>query len=135
MTAELARIRAADLLVVWVGGTVGTALRVALTPERTPTGFPVTTFLVNLVGAGLLGLLVARLSRREETVRTRRLRLLLGAGVLGGFTTYSALAVDTVLLVRDGAVARGLAYAVSTLLLGGAATWLGLHLGRRTRRP
>ena len=128
-------MRATDLLVVWVGGTVGTGLRVALTPERTPTSFPVTTFLVNLVGAGLLGLLVARLSRREETVRTRRLRLLLGTGVLGGFTTYSALAVDTVLLVRDGAVVRGLAYAVGTLLLGGAATWLGLHLGRRTRRP
>lgn len=126
-------VRAADLLAVWAGGTVGTALRVALTPEHTPTGFPLATFLINVAGAGLLGLLVARLAGRKETRRSRRLRLLLGTGLLGGFTTYSALAVDSVQLARNGAIGLAAAYALGTLLLGGAATWLGIVVGRARR--
>lgn len=128
-------MRGNDFLAVWFGGAVGTALRVAVTPERTPAGFPAATLLINVVGAGLLGLLVARLSRRPETERSARVRLLLGTGLLGGFTTYGALTVETVRLVQDGAALLATAYAVGTLLIGGFATWLGLRLGRASRRP
>ena len=126
-------MRAADLLVVWVGGTLGTAVRVATTPPHTGIEFPVATFVINIVGAGLLGLLVERLARRQPGPRERRLGLLLGTGFLGGFTTYSALAVDTVALVRAGATGPATAYAVGTLLLGAVATWLGI-VASRTRR-
>src|SRR5699024_11239433 len=57
---------------------------------------PVGTFLANISGAFLLGLLVESLSRRgADHGRRRDLRLLLGTGLLGGYTTYSALANDT----------------------------------------
>lgn len=124
------RVTAADLLAVWVGGTVGTALRVAVTPDRALTAFPVATFAVNVVGAGLLGLLVERLSRRPTDRWQHVLGLLLGTGLLGGFTTYSALAVDCFELVRNGATIAALAYALGTLLVGGVASWAGIRVGR-----
>jgi fluoride exporter len=127
------RVRPADLLVVWVGGTVATAVRVTVTPAHALTAFPVATFAVNLVGAALLGLLVERLARRPSTPRRERLRLLAATGFLGGFTTYSALAVDTVQLLRHGEIGLATAYALGTLLLGAVATWLGIVVGRARR--
>ena len=129
-------MRPADLLVVCVGGTLGTAVRVATTPPHAPTAFPVATFVINVLGVGLLGLLVERLARGPRGPRERQLGLLLGTGFLGGFTTYSALAVDTVQLLRNGTTGLAIAYALGTLLLGAAATWLGIIAGRSRRsRP
>lgn len=124
------RVRPVDLLVVWLGGTLGTAFRVTLTPVPAAAAFPVATFAVNVVGAGLIGLLVERLARRPSVARRQQLGLLLGTGVLGGFTTYSALAVDSVQLLRHGEIGLAVAYGVGTLLLGAAATWLGIVMGR-----
>ena len=62
-----------------------------------------------------------------------RLSLLLGTGLLGGFTTYSALAVDTVQLLRTDQTGLAAAYALGTLLLGALATWLGIVIGRARR--
>jgi fluoride exporter len=126
-------VRAADVLVVWVGGTLGTAVRVAVSPSHDPSTFPTATFVVNLVGAGLLGLLVERLARRRPGPGERRLGLLLGTGFLGGFTTYSALAVDTVQLLRTGAVGLAVAYGLGTLVLGAVVTGLGIVAGRIRR--
>ena len=120
-------------MVVWLGGTVGTAVRVFSTPSPAPTAFPVATFAVNVVGAGVLGLLVERLARRPSSPRGRGLSLLVGTGFLSGFTTSSALAVDTVQLVRLGEISLATAYALGTLLLGAAATWLGVVVGRSCR--
>ena len=125
-----------DLLVVWLGGTLGTAVRVAVTPPHEATAFPIATFAINVVGAGLLGLLVERLARRPSSPRQRRLGLLLGTGFLGGFTTYGALAVDTVQLLRFDEMGLATAYGLGTLLLGDTATWLGIAIGRARRaRP
>jgi CrcB protein len=126
-------VKPADLLAVWLGGTIGTGVRVLLTPPQAATAFPVATFAINLVGAGLLGLLVERLARRPASPRNRRISLLAGTGFLGGFTTYSALAVDTVQLLRLGEIGLATAYALGTLLLGALATWLGIIAGRAGR--
>jgi CrcB protein len=127
------QVRPIDLLIVWVGGTLGTAVRVATTPPHAGTDFPVATFVINVVGAGLLGLLVERLARRESGPRERRLSLPVGTGFLGGFTTYSALAVDTVQLLRAGATSLAIGYALGTLVLSATATWLGIVVGRARR--
>lgn len=119
---------------VGVGGALGTAARAVLT-ARMPhlAGLPAATMTVNLVGAFLLGLLVAGLMRRGPDVGVRRFaRLGLGAGFCGGLTTYSTLAYDTVLLLRHGAVGAGLGYALGTLLLGAVASWLGVRLAYAT---
>jgi CrcB protein len=60
-----------------------------------------------------------------------QVRLLLGTGFCGGFTTYSALANDTVALAANGAVAASMLYALGTLLVGALATWGGIVIGVR----
>ena len=121
-----------ELLLVAAGGAVGTALRVLLgaaVPEV--DAVPVGILLINLVGAFALGLLVEVLARRgPDAGRRRGVRLLLGTGVLGGFTTYSALAVGTTLLVEGGRPLAGIAYGLGTVLLGALCTMLGILAGR-----
>lgn len=120
---------------VFFGGTLGTATRVALTLAVAPTdGFPATIMGINVAGALLLGALLEALSRRgaDEGAR-RRIRLLIGTGFLGGFTTYSALATDSVLLAA-GSPALALLNALGTLVLGALATWLGIVLAARADR-
>lgn len=89
---------------VLLGGTAGTAARAALSLVFPPVGgLPITTLAINAVGAFLLGALLESLTSSGGEARHRSARLLLGTGVLGGFTTYSALAADTALLLGGGA--------------------------------
>ncbi|WP_241990817.1 fluoride efflux transporter FluC [Cryobacterium gelidum] len=121
---------------VFLGGTVGTALRAALELALPPVDLasgsrlPLTTLGINLLGALLLGLLLEALGRGGLDADGRRTaRVLLGTGLLGAFTTYSALATDSVVLLQGGAVGVALAYMVGTVLFGGLATWLGIVIG------
>jgi CrcB protein len=121
---------------VFLGGCVGTALRAGVGLLVPPSdGVPLATFAINVIGAFALGLLLAVLAGRGPDRGSRRaMRLLLGTGLLGGFTTYSTLASDTALLVGDGRVAAGIAYALGTLLAGLLGSWAGLLLGTTDRR-
>jgi fluoride exporter len=118
---------------VALGGAAGTAARVAITLAVPSMGaFPVATFAINVVGAFLLGMLLEVLARRgPDAGRLRRIRLLLGTGFLGGFTTYSALAIDTAKLTSSADTGTALAYSVGTILIGGVATWAGIVIGTR----
>jgi len=120
--------RPAAVLLVFVGGAGGTVSRYLLglaIPQL--NGFPLPTFLVNVVGAFALGLLLEGLLRGGNDVGWRqRVRLLLGPGFLGGFTTYSSLCVETVLLTESGRYFTGGGYAVASLLLGVAAGAAGV---------
>ena len=124
-------LRAGYVLLVALGGAVGTGLREGLGllfPAAAPA-FPWTTAAINLAGAFVLGALLETLLRMGPDHGHRRtVRLFVGTGVLGGFTTYSALATDTVLLLRDS-VTSGLLYALGTVLLGALATVLGIAVG------
>lgn len=122
--------RGATALVV-AGGSVGTAARYLL-EVSVPSGLlPIGTAIANVSGAFLLGLVVAVLAAHvDDPSRRQRLRLLLGTGVLGGYTTYSALSVDIATLSLDGEAAVAAGYGVASLLLGGLACWLGLCAGR-----
>ena len=116
------------LALVGAGGMVGTALRELLTLTIPSIGqFPVATFCINVCGAFLLGVLLETLVRRgQDEGRRRTLRLLLGTGLLGGFTTYSALATDTGLLIAGGNIGIALLYSLGTLIVGALATWAGI---------
>ncbi|MET0932152.1 MAG: CrcB family protein [Mycetocola sp.] len=121
---------------VIVGGTLGTAARegVSLT-VGTVGSFPLAIFLINVLGAGALGILLERLAHDGPGApRRQRARLFAGTGFLGGFTTYSALATDTDLLFRAGDVSTGILYAGGSLVLGFIAAWAGIVLGGSLRR-
>jgi CrcB protein len=126
----------ANVALVFVGGAVGTGLRYwisAVTPHW--AGVPVATFGINVVGALLLGVLLELLAGSNlDSGWSRRLRLGIGTGGLGGFTTYSALATDTVTLAA-GHPGRGVGYALATVTVGAVASIAGIWLVRRTLRP
>ena len=124
-------LRARSLGLVFVGGALGTGVRAGVNAAAPALrGIPVAVLLVNVLGAFVLGLLLQRLHRSgPDEGRLRDLRLLVGTGVLGGFTTYSALAADTAGLLADGRPGAALLYAGSTLVLGLAAALAGLRLG------
>ncbi len=113
---------------VFVGGSLGVLARTSLDRAfPTGTGFPTTTFAINLVGALALAVLIETLALRGPDAGHRRaLRLALGTGILGGFTTYSALAVQTDELLRSGHAAMALAYGVATVAFGLIASIIGI---------
>ncbi len=121
---------------VVVGGAVGTTLRELVSLASPATGpFPAATFGINLLGSFFLGVLLESLIRRGLDQGVRRIgRLVLGAGVLGGFTTYSALATDTVRLLEGGQTSTALLYALGTVVLGAGAAGIGLYVAAESHR-
>ncbi|HRQ01102.1 MAG TPA: CrcB family protein, partial [Terrimesophilobacter sp.] len=113
------------LLAVFVGGAVGTGLRLGADALIPSGAFPVATLVVNVVGSFLLALLVGRAwATAPEWVKAG-----LGAGVLGAFTTFSAIAVSVVQLSTNGEPAVAGAYLVASVVLGIGAAAVGLRLG------
>ena len=97
--------------------------------------WPMATFVVNIVGAFLLGVLLEALGRRGPDVGSRqRWRLLLGTGFLGAFTTYSALAVEVVSLARLGHATVALGYAVGSVVLGFLVSMVGMWVAAAHHR-
>lgn len=120
-----------EIALVATGGAVGASMRYIVNvmfASRGWTGFPWHTLLVNLLGAFLLGLLAA-VSVERGLIDTRWL-LFLGTGVLGGFTTFSALSYETVLLVENGDALPALLNAVGSVVAGVVMAWVGLLAGR-----
>jgi CrcB protein len=124
------------LALVAVGGTVGTAIREGLTLVVPAVGGVTWIILgINVIGAFALGVLLESFARRgPDEGRRRNLRLLLGTGVLGGFTTYSSLATATALLLVSGETVLALVYALSTVLLGAAGAAAGIVLASALHR-
>jgi CrcB protein len=123
------------LALVAAGGAIGSVLRyaVGLTLPHADGGWPWPTFTVNVAGAFLLGWLLTALARRgPESPRLRAVRLFAGTGVLGGFTTYSALGLELTRFAQDGVWAVAVAYAAATLVVGTTAALLGVLVGSRT---
>src|SRR5690606_12269122 len=109
---------------VALGGMLGTAARMGLGMLIPDAALGV--LVANLAGALLLGVITARLPASD-------LRVFAGTGVLGGFTTYSAFAVDSVQLWASAPL-LSIGYVGLSLVVGIAAAALGLHLGRKQAR-
>lgn len=129
-------VRPAAIAAVGAGGLIGAPLRYQFGVwfPQAAGGWPVTTFAINIVGAFLLGLLLEALTRLGPDDRWRqRVRLGVGTGVLGSFTTYSTLAVDTDLLLRSHQWWEAGSYAAGTVLVGLVATTAGIAVGAQLR--
>lgn len=132
-------LRPSSIAAVAVGALVGTTLRylLGLAVPTAPGGWPIATFTVNVIGAFVLaGLLELLASAGPDEGRRRTLRLALGTGLLGSFTTYSALALDTVHLLEAGRVWAASGYAIGSVVMGLLAAACGLFAAQSlvTRR-
>ncbi|MCP2031494.1 CrcB protein [Okibacterium sp. HSC-33S16] len=117
------------LVAVFLGGVVGTSLRWAVDTLLSGSNetFPFSTLLVNVAGSLVLGILVGSLWVRRGVPDW--LRAGLGAGVLGSFTTFSALASALVVQVASDQMGLAVAYLASSLVLGLGAALAGIRLG------
>lgn len=113
-----------NMLLVALGGALGAVLRFVVGEQALRFGIsaPLATLAINVAGSFLLGWLAA--SGME-----RRAFLLLGVGVLGGFTTFSTFSVQTLSLL-ERAPLWALAYVAGSVLMSLLAAWCGLLLGR-----
>ena len=116
---------------VFLGGLVGTALRIGIDAAlpHPEDAFPLSTLIVNVLGSFVLGALVARVWPTAPA----SLRAALGAGLLGSFTTFSAVMVSLVSLGDAGLLGVAAAYLALTLVLGFGAAIAGLALGARPK--
>lgn len=125
------------LVIIFCGAALGTTLRSVLETVFTPAAgqWPWVTFWINVTGSLLLGALLEGIAESGRDTGWRRgLRLGVGTGVLGGFTTYSTFAVETVLLFRSGHWLLASGYALASVVTGVAAAVLGVRLVRWTTR-
>ena len=119
------------LILVAFGGAVGACLRFlvgrwALTAIG--GGLPFGTWSVNIAGSFAMGLLAGWLTRFDTG--DEPLRLLLGVGVLGGFTTFSAFSLEVFTMINRNEIGLAAAYAVSSVTGGVLALMTGVWLAR-----
>jgi CrcB protein len=118
------------VVAVLLGGLLGTGLRITLDTliRHDDAQFPWSTLIINVAGSFVLAFLVARVWPSAPAW----LRAGLGTGVLGSFTTFSALIVSLLTLTQAGMPLLALVYLLVSLVAGLGAALLGLRLGSRT---
>jgi fluoride exporter len=117
---------ARDVLLVGAGGAVGAVARVAFATVFPSGVFPWGTFVENVLGAFLLGLLLTVLLEHSEAAPATR--LLVCTGALGAFTTYSTFANELGELLRGGDAGVAVAYAAGSLVAGIVAAVAGVRI-------
>ena len=120
-------------IAVLLGGALGSAARhgmnlIAARVLGSPT--PYATAAVNMIGSFAIGVLAGALATERLTL-TPAERALLFTGILGGFTTFSSLALDTLMLWQSGAIAIAFANAVGQIVVGCLLAYLGYSVGLR----
>ena len=104
-----------NVLLVGIGGSIGSMLRYIVAWYITSTAFPLATWLVNILGSFLIGLLMAWILKNS-------------AEQCGGFTTLSAFSWDVLLLLQQQRFILATLYVLATIILAILATWLGFTL-------
>lgn len=117
------------LLIVGIGGGIGSSFRYltsVLTQKYIQSLFPWATFLVNVIGCLLIGFLIGFFTKQQ--VENTELKLLFITGFCGGFTTFSAFALENIKLFQGGNSLLALLYIALSVLLGILAVWGGMLL-------
>lgn len=123
---------ARELAAIAAGGFIGALVRAELSEAwgASPHAWPWATFTVNIAGALLLGYFITRLQERLPLSAYRR--PLLGTGLCGALTTFSAMQLELLRMIDVGAYPLAIGYAAASLAVGFAAVWLATNLVRRT---
>jgi len=120
------------IAIVALGGACGAVARYWIgwwVATRWPGPLPLGTIIINLSGSFLLGLALTALPRLSA--HPEALRLFIGVGFLGAYTTFSTFEYETLRLFEEGKIGSGLLNIALSLLLGLLAVWAGATLGRR----
>lgn len=120
-----------QILLVGIGGFLGAISRYLIStwlPKTfTSSKFPVSTFTVNVLGCLIIGFFY---SFSEHHISfDSNFKLLLFTGLLGGFTTFSAFGLETIILFQQNEFFTGIAYAAGSFVLCLVAVWLGIKIG------
>jgi CrcB protein len=117
-------------VVVGIGGFLGAVARYVLGTyigSRYGVRFPYGTFVINMSGCFLIGLILTLLAR---TTASPYLRYLIPIGFIGAYTTFSTFEYETLRAVQDGQAVTGLLNVVLSVIVGYAAVWAGTAIGR-----
>lgn len=120
-----------NFLIVGLGGAIGSMLRHGaglLSLKLGVVGFPWATLAVNILGSLCIGIIIGLLAHVQNW--SEEIRLFTVVGVLGGFTTFSAFSLESVLLFERGQYVYAGLYITGSVLLSITATFLGLFLIR-----
>jgi CrcB protein len=120
-----------SFLLVFIGGGLGASLRHAvnmLCARGLGTAFPYGTFIINITGSIVMGLIAGYLAFKGEASQPWRLFLM--TGILGGYTTFSAFSLDTALLYERGEVGLAVFYVVGSVVISIVGLFAGLALVR-----
>jgi len=117
------------LIIVAVGGGLGTAMRYAISvlmSSKTINTFPVSTFLVNILGCFFIGVLAAAFAKNN--MLTQNTYLFFATGFCGGFTTFSAFAYENLMLLKNGNISTFLIYMIASFSVGIISVFAGYKL-------
>jgi CrcB protein len=120
-----------NYLLVFVGGGLGASLRHTVNvacARCMGTAFPYGTFIINITGSIVMGLIAGYLAFKGEASQPWRLFLM--TGILGGYTTFSAFSLDTALMYERGELGLALFYVLGSVLFSIAGLFAGLALVR-----
>jgi CrcB protein len=120
------------LLLVTAGGGLGSLVRYLVgsaLSQRFGGRFPLGTFVINISGSFLIGLVMTILT--ERFAPSPHWRLLLVVGFLGGYTTFSSFEFETFQSIRGGDTRVALLYVLASVILGYLGVWLGVLAGSR----
>ena len=114
-----------ECIVVGAGGFIGAVCRylIGLIPLNAGGAFPIKTFLINIAGSFLIGI-IAALALKNSALNPRAV-LFLKVGICGGFTTFSSFALETGDLIKGGNIHTALLYAVLSSVIGVLAVFAG----------
>jgi CrcB protein len=118
-------------VMVGVGGFLGSILRFWLGSyigSRMGTRFPYGTFVINITGSFLIGLVYALMTARAQW--SPNWRYLIPIGFIGGYTTFSSFEYETLLTLQAGQIGLGLLYVAGSVVVGFVAVWGGMVMGR-----
>jgi CrcB protein len=120
-----------NYLLVFIGGGLGSTLRQIVNvvcPRLLGTAFPYHTFIINITGSIVMGLVAGYLAFKGDAAQPWRLFLM--TGILGGYTTFSAFSLDTAVLYERGEVELAVFYVVGSVVISIVGLFAGLALVR-----
>lgn len=121
-----------QILLVGLGGGIGSILRYLtsfLTQKYNPAPFPLATFMANILGCFLIGLLTGYLGQNIQA--NQNLKLLFITGFCGGYTTFSAFALENVALFQNNNPWMAIGYTTASIILGMLVVWLGMAITKQ----